>query len=288
MINSSYSKNVYSLFISLLIIIGCSPNSNNSSSSTKKANIVPIASSTKAFQDSIIAQVFRSTVLKKEGYFSTEWQEELDIALKKDSTIAYLWQQKAMPLFKQGKYELGMSFLDKAVDFDQQSYLDYRGFMKCIFAKQYKAAILDFQACIKQFGNSYVMDHSYSFYIALSYIQLNQFKEAESLLTAEIERQEKTSGKDWVHHLDLFYLGISQYEQNKYDTAIQSFDRALQAYPEFSDAQMYKSICLRKLNRIDEANQLRKQARQNGKDGYTINEDNVIYERYPYQIRWNS
>jgi len=48
---------------------------------------------------------------------------------------------------------------------------------------------------------------------------------------------------------------------------------------------MYKAICLRKLGQKDEATSLGKIARKNRKDGYTINEDNAIYEQYPYQIR---
>ncbi len=31
---------------------------------------------------------------------------------------------------------------------------------------------------------------------------------------------------------------------------------------------------------------LMESAQANGKAGNTINEDNVIYERYPYQVRW--
>ena len=42
-----------------------------------------------------------------------EYQDCLDAGLKKDSTIAYLWQQKAMPYFKARKYEIGMPSLDK-------------------------------------------------------------------------------------------------------------------------------------------------------------------------------
>src|SRR5690606_37799616 len=41
----------------------------------------------------------------------SEWQECLDEGLKKDSTIAYLWQQKAMPYFKAKKYEIGMTYV---------------------------------------------------------------------------------------------------------------------------------------------------------------------------------
>lgn len=61
---------------------------------------------------------------------------------------------------------------------------------------------------------------------------------------------------------------------------------ALEIYPTFSDVQAYKAICLHKLGRKEEAAELNKQAELNGKAGNTINEDNVIYERYPYQIRW--
>lgn len=89
-------------------------------------------------QDSIIEEHLENGAWKK-GLYSTEWQEEIDKGLAKDSTIAYLWQQKAMPLFKQGKYELGMKYLDKAVKFDRNNeWLEYRAFMKCIFSKHIK------------------------------------------------------------------------------------------------------------------------------------------------------
>ena len=94
--------------------------------------------------------------------------------MKKDSTIAYLWQQKAMPLFKARKYEAGMIFLDKAVLYDEAEYLDYRAFIKCIFAKTYREAIIDFEKCKEKVGNSYVMDHTYDFHIALSYSAIDR------------------------------------------------------------------------------------------------------------------
>ena len=33
-------------------------------------------------------------------------------------------------------------------------------------------------------------------------------------------------------------------------------------------------------------NLIQKKAKENAKNGFTINEDNVIYEKYPYQVRW--
>ncbi|MCE2612319.1 tetratricopeptide repeat protein [Flavobacteriaceae bacterium D16] len=222
----------------------------------------------------------------KNHMYSQQWQEEIDKGLAKDSTIAYLWQQKAMPLFKQGKYEIGMEYIDKAVNLDRRSWQDYRAFIKCIFAKTYRDAIIDFLDCKEQFGNGYVMDHSYDFYIALSYLQLNEFEKAEQIFKNDYNWVKENKGKDWLHHLDLFYYGVSKYEQKKYQEAIDIFDQTLEIYPDFSEVQIFKAHCLRDLGKLDEAKKLYDLGESNGRLGNTINEDNVIYERYPYQFRW--
>lgn len=193
-----------------------------------------------------------------------------------------------MPLFKQRKYELGMAYIDRAVRYNRREWQEYRAFIKCVFAKTYRDAIEDFEDCRARYGNNYVMDHSYNFYIAISKLQLNEFVEAEALLAAEVERQTQEHGANWVHHLDLFYLGISKYELGKYEEAIAVFDRALALYPEFSEVLYYKGNCIGRLGNKTEAAQLTEAAKQYGKEGYTINEDNAMYESYPYQIRWQN
>lgn len=239
----------------------------------------------KQSQDSIISEHLKYGAWKY-SYYSREWQQEIDKGLAKDSTIAYLWQQKAMPLFKQGKYELGMGYIDKAVQYNKREYLEYRAFIKCIFAKTYKDAIADFEACKAAYGYSYVQDHSYDFYIALSYLQLNEFELAEQILTKDIDKLYQKDGEEGVHHLDVFYLGICYYELGDYQKAIDTFDWALRLYSHFSDVQYYKALCLQKLGDIETAKTLYKEAKQNADIGYTINESNAIYERYPYQVRW--
>ena len=59
----------------------------------------------------------------------------IDSALAINPSIAYLYQQKAMPYFKQGKYEVAMPILDKAVALDSAEYIDYRAFMKMHLCK---------------------------------------------------------------------------------------------------------------------------------------------------------
>lgn len=237
-------------------------------------------------QDSLV-NIFLNNGASNLPLNSIKRQMEIDKILAQDSTIAYLWQQKAMPLYKQGKYELGLKYLNQAVKYDRNNqWQEYRAFMTCIFAKTYKDAIADFKDCIRRNGNSYVMDHTYNFYIAISKIQLNEFAEAERILEAEVDKKLLEEGEEWVHHLDLFYLGISKYEQGKYKSAIEAFDRALNKYPEFAEVLYYKSNCEDRLGNSEEANKLMEEANYYGKQGHSINEDNSIYERYPYQIRW--
>lgn len=242
----------------------------------------------KIHQEQIIQEHVYSCA-DKINYFINmkEYQECLDAGLKKDSTIAYLWQQKAMPFYKTKKYKEGKPLLDKAVQYDEKRWLSYRGFMKCIFSKDYKGSIEDFEKCIRNWGDSYEMDHTYSFYIGLSYLQLNEFKKAENYLKRTIEKQKKKFNE--AHHLDLFYYAIAKYEQKNYDVAVKTFDEVLSQYPEFSDAIYYKALCFYRLNKsVEEYQDLIKQSEEFAKRGYTINEDNVIYEQYPYQIKWKN
>ncbi|QAA81607.1 tetratricopeptide repeat protein [Aequorivita sp. H23M31] len=213
------------------------------------------------------------------------YQECLDRGLEKDSTISYLWQQKAMPYFKARKYEVGMPFLDKAVKYNRRKYLAYRGFIKCIFSKRYVEAIEDFEAAIEMDGNSYEMDHTYKFYIALSYLQLNEFEKAEKLFAEDIRDQE-SKFEDGAHFLDLFYYGITKYELGKWEEAVEQFDKALETYPTFAEVLLYKGICLARLDREEEAEAAVRLAKEEGDKGNTFNEDNAIYEMYPYQFKW--
>lgn len=219
------------------------------------------------------------------SYFSPEYQLFLDSAIHLDPNNAYLYQQKAMPYFKQRKYEAGMVILDKAVALDAKEYIDYRAFIKCIFAKTYKEAIADFETSKKLKGeHNVVMDHSYDLYIGLCHLQLNDFKTALTFFERSIEHTKKISGETWVHHLDLFYAGVANYELKNYSAAISYFDMALKSYGNFSDVKYYKALSLIRLGQREPAGILLEECANDLKAGYTVNEDNAIYEKYPYQI----
>jgi tetratricopeptide (TPR) repeat protein len=240
-----------------------------------------------AAQEKIIEE-FLTNCAQRYNYNTrmSDWQNCLDNGLAKDSTIAYLWQQKAMPYFKARKYEIGMPFLDKAVKYNAERWQPYRGFIKCIFSKSYKNAIEDLEDCKKKFGNGYVMDHTYDFYIAISYLQLNEFEKAEKILQNYVDEIYKDRDK-LEHPTAYFYLGISKFELKKFDEAIAVFDKALKIYSNFSDAKFYKAICLVRKEKFEEAKALLKESEEDYKIGYKLNEDNTIYETYPYQKKWD-
>jgi hypothetical protein len=223
--------------------------------------------------------------VKYAGLYSQKRQLYLDsvLILKPDSAAA--WQQKAMPLFKQRKYELGMTFLDKAVLFDKENYwLQYRAFIKCIFQKNYQAAIDDFNKVQTKIGYGIIMDHSFDFYIGLSYLQLNEFDKANFYIQKSVEYA--INNRDEAHFLEDFYLGIVKMELDDMPNALSYFDKSLKVYTNFADALYYKALILSRSDSTkQEATALFAKALNCMRTGYSVNEDNAIYEDYPYKIR---
>ena len=83
----------------------------------------------------------------------------------------------------------------------------------------------------------------------------------------------------------MFYAGIAAQELNQHKEAIQYFDAALKSYSNFSDAKYYKSLSLFRIEQFDIAEKTLNECELDFKSGYTINEDNAMYEKYPYQIK---
>ena len=223
------------------------------------------------------------------GIYHINYQIYMDSILMLNPHNAYFWQQKGMPLLKANKPELGMPCLDSTVKY-KSAYIDYRAFMKCIFAKDYKGAIVDFKESIKLKGHSFIMDHSYEFYIALSYLQLNNLPAADSMLRISMDFY-KSHNSD-PHYLELFYMGIIHMERENFNLAIQTFDAVLKMYSQLPEAHFYKAQCLEIVgtndgapDRTAEVLALYQKGLEEYKKGYGINEDNAIYMDYPYQIR---
>ncbi|HTN47706.1 MAG TPA: tetratricopeptide repeat protein [Flavipsychrobacter sp.] len=236
--------------------------------------------------DSAVAQAERYwRKAASESLGSPLRQRLLDSALLLEPTNAYYYQQKAMPLFKQQKCEAGMPYLDSAVKYNRERYLPYRAFMKCMFQRSYRDALTDFNAAKRLDSVAYVMDHPYDFYIAICYLQLNNIDAADVYINKCINERRKKFGNNLDHYMHFFYKGIIEMEKENYLKAATIFDTAIKLYPRFSDAKYYKAVCFEKTDDYEQAILLMKEAYDDISNKYTIAEDNVIHERYPYQIK---
>jgi tetratricopeptide (TPR) repeat protein len=175
--------------------------------------------------------------------YSHEWQHYLDSALAITPNNGNLWQLKSMPYFKCGKYDVGIQYINKAVDLSPHDYLDYRAFLICVFVKNYNLALKDFIKVKQLKEGAYIMDHSYDFYIGLCYLQLNNFSNAEQYFNMSMSKTKSP------HYLELFYHAIVLYEKQQYNQAIIEFNNCLKFYSNFSDAKYYKACCLQKGNK---------------------------------------
>jgi tetratricopeptide (TPR) repeat protein len=238
-----------------------------------------------AKQDTIIEKYLKKGAYQYH-YLLHGWRDWIDVGLEEDSTIAYLWEMKALPYWKTQKYELALECYKKAIQYNRARNLGRQGYMRCIFEKNYKEAIKDMEMAEKEFGYGYQNDHSYQFYIALSHLQLGNFEKAEQILQEDFKKTTKARGENWIHYLDLFYMGIVQYELRDYDKAITYFDKAIAEYSHFSDAKYYKGLCFFLKGKRGEAKELILEAKADFAKGYSINEDDSFYEQYPYKVNW--
>jgi tetratricopeptide (TPR) repeat protein len=191
-----------------------------------------------------------------------------------------------MPLYKSFQHELGRPYVDSAVKYDPENWLDYRAYLKCIFERNYSQALADFHIAKAAYGDKPVMDHPYSFFMGLCHLQLGNLDSSEYYFKSCINNElKKYPDESWVHYNHLFYMAMVYFQRDDLAKSIEYLDKALKQYTTFSDAQYYKSLCFARMGRKEEALALMEQSYINFKEGYSLNEDNERYEYYPYQVR---
>src|SRR5882724_4031446 len=95
-------------------------------------------------QDSLIDKYITKGA-EMTDYNTQAWQLYCDSLITICPNIAVAYQHKAIPFIKFGDYAKAFPLEDKAVKLDPRIWTSYRGFLKCIFTKDYEGAILDFK-----------------------------------------------------------------------------------------------------------------------------------------------
>jgi len=219
-------------------------------------------------------------------YNEKQWQQYCDSLISICPNIAVAYQHKAISFLKNGDYASAFPLEDKAIELSPKIWTAYRGFLKCIFTKDYNGAIADFQKAQQLTPNNYEMDHTYFFYEGLCNLELCNYSKAEENFKQDIFIQTNgdTSKIKNVHFNSLLYCGIVYYEMNDTAQAKAYLLKSLTAYKELPDANYYLAMVYKKENNKELKNNYLLIAKQSKTKGYGLSEDNIYYAYYPHQI----
>lgn len=246
-------------------------------------------------QNPVTAQIFRcedeaatdsaiSFISSHYSYTGREWQNACDSLLAVCPALDWVWQMKAMPYIKLGDWHSCFSNLAHAVALNPARWLPYQAFLKCIFAKDYKGALAEFNSCDTLRTGSGVMDHSFDFYKGLCCLGMKDYRGTRFYLGRDISVQEQARGKENVHYVSLFYWGLYHYLIKNYTVAEQHFRRCLKVYPQYPEPLYYLGLTLNSLKRKAEAAACFTKAKESLNAGYNSNEDQEFYVNYPFAI----
>ncbi len=219
-------------------------------------------------------------------YNSPVWQQYCDSLIALCPNIAVAYQIKAIPFIKYGDYATAFPLEDKAVELDPKNWTAYRGFLKCIFTKDYEGAIIDFKKAQLLTPNSFEMDHTYPFYEGLCNLELGNYTKAEQNLKQSIliETNGKPNDSSHIHFNTFLYLGILYYEMKDNAKAKENLLKCLARYQGLPDANYYLAMVYQRENNPEQQSKYLVIAKEWKLKGYSLSEDNVFYSYYPHQV----
>ncbi|WP_400194007.1 tetratricopeptide repeat protein [Hymenobacter sp. B81] len=235
------------------------------------------------YQDSLVTRYLENGA-QRYGYNHPNWEKYCDSLIAACPNMALAYREKAIPYLKNGDYARAFALEDRAVALDPKRWLAYRAFLKCIFTKDYRGALVDFERAEQLTPGGYEMDHTYWFYRGLCHLELGELPQAAADLQRDVAAQQRGDLRRDVHFNTLFYQGVVAYEQKNYPEARRLLEACLQIYAAFPDAHYYLALTLRPLSQAAAARQHLQLAQRYLQQGYGLNEDNVFYANYPHQI----
>ena len=237
----------------------------------------------KAYQDSLVAR-YLDRGAHRVSYLSPQWGQYCDSLIAACPNIARAYQQKAMPLIDCGDYAKAMPLMDQAVALDANRYLAYRGFLKCIFTKDYAGALADFRRVAKLNPNGREQDHTYAFFEGACELELGHYKLAETAFAHDMALQRGPAGQGEIHFNTLLYAGVVAARLKQYAPAQTYLQQCLKAYPQHPEANYYLALTYRAQGQPALARQHLEAAQRALIGGYRLNEDSISYANYPEQI----
>lgn len=160
-----------------------------------------------------------------------------DEAIEICPDYARSYRSKSVSYLKTGDFLNWKKYMDKAVELDPVKYLDYRGWCRFQFFRDYEGAIKDFERLEELTGGydiGYSQNGDYHLAVAkgLCYKMLGEEEKALSTIESHLKNEEYQMPYDYLH------LGVLYMDNNQYDKALSAFNKQSE-YNELADNQFY-------------------------------------------------
>ena len=213
---------------------------------------------------------------KMPNYFqlTKEYHAYKDSALAICPEYAIIYKHKSTAYLKTGDFITWKKLIDKAVSLNPKENLDYRGWCRFQFFRDYQGAIDDIEQLekITNYHIGWCQNGMYHLRIAkaLCYKMLGNKEKAISLIENQIQ-------KDAYHvgYYDYYHLGVLYYEKKQYSKALEAFKLQKQEY-DFAENYYYKALVYKAIGK-NYMHLLKK-----AKDKY-LNKD-YMYDVFTHQI----
>ncbi|MBX2871090.1 MAG: hypothetical protein KTR30_03295 [Saprospiraceae bacterium] len=179
---------------------------------------------------------------KRAGYyqFSRKYQEALDEALAIDSTFAFAYRAKSTAYLKSGDFLEWKYLMDQAVKYEPTAQLDYRGWCRYQFFRDYQGAIDDIELLDSlveyDIGHSVNGDYHLHLARALCYKALGERELAIDIIEGLLK-----DSTYFIGVYDYLHLGVLYLETEQYDKALTALERQ-EKENDLAENRYYKAL----------------------------------------------
>ena len=156
--------------------------------------------------------------LKGHYQFSKEFQQILDEVLEIDPTFAYAYRAKSVAYLKSGDFIRWKELMDKAVQYDPEGMLGYRGWCRFQSFRDYEGAIADLEELdrIIDYDIGYAVTGEYHLKVglALCYKSIGQNQKAIALIEEQLKNEKHFPGLYDYLHLGSLYLDEGDFQRS--------------------------------------------------------------------------
>ena len=201
---------------------------------------------------------------KRAGHyqFSKEYQIALDESLEIDPTFDHAYWAKSIAYLKSGDFVTWKKLIDKAVKYNPEEHLGYRGWCRYQFFRDYKGAIKDIEKLdsLVDYDIGQSQNGTYHLNIAkgLCYKAIGKKQKAIDIIENQIKLNED---ENFTGVYDYLHLGVLYLETEHFEKAIESFNKQSQI-TELAENQYYLALTYKRLGNRNEYKVILEQAKE--------------------------